>query len=167
MTDLTYIDHPILAIFPNVRGYGYAIFPEQDVLKDYGVAVIKLRDHEAYLERIDQMVKVYEPSVILIPTADGKYNRKRERIRALLEKIREYAKKHDIIVKAYSREQIRGVFEVFGAYSKVQIAEKICNWFPELKDRCPERRGLYMNEDYHQGLFDAISLVITHNFITG
>ena len=166
MNDITYIDHPILSIYPNVRGFGYAIFPEQDMLKDYGVAVIRLRDEETYLDRIDQMVKVYRPSLLIIPTPDGKYNRKRERIRSLLEKIRDYAKQHDIVVKSYSREQIRGVFEVFDAYSKVQIAGKLCTWFPELLDRCPERRELYMTENFHQGLFDAISLVVTHNFLT-
>lgn len=167
MTNEIYIDHPVLCIYPNVRGFGYAIFPEQDVLKDYGVAVIRLRDENAYLDRIDQMVKVYNPSVLLIPTPDGKYNRKRERIRALLEKIKSYAKKNDLIIKSYSREQIRGVFEVFDVYSKVQIAQKICSWFPELLNRCPEKREMYKTENFHQGLFDAISLVITHNFITG
>ena len=164
MNDLTYLDHPILAIYPNVRGFGYAVFPEQDVLKDAGVAVIRLRDEQTYMERIDQMVQVHQPSILLLPTANGKFNRKRERIQALLIKIREYAKKNDLIIKSYSREEIRCVFEVFDAYSKVQIAGKICTWFPELLNKCPGKRITYMPEHIHQGLFDAISLMVAHNY---
>lgn len=163
MKDLMYIDHPILAIYPNVHGFGYAIFPEQNVLKEAGMATIRLREETKYIERILHMIDVYHPSVILLPTRDGKFNRKRERIKALLDKIRYIAKANNIIVKSFSREQIREAFEGFHAYSKIQIAEKICVWFPELTERCPSKRGAYMAEDFSQGIFDAVSLVMTYN----
>ncbi len=164
-TDDMYIES-VLAIYPNVRGFGYAVFLEENNPKDYGIAIIKPRTKEKYLDRIKIMVKVQNPSIILLPTPTGKYNRKRERIQSLIEDIEQYAKAHNIHVKKYSREQIRTVFEQFDAYSKVQIAEKICMWMPDLEDKRPALRKLYMTEDYHQGMFDAISLVITHNFLT-
>lgn len=156
----------IVAIYPNVRGFGYAVFLEENNPKDYGVAIVKPRSNEKYLDRIEAIVRVNNPSVLLLPTPTGKYNRKRERVQSLIEDIEKYAKAHNILVKKYSREQIRTVFEQFDAYSKFQIAEKICMWMPDLEDKRPVYKKLYDSEDYNQGMFDAISLVITHNFLT-
>lgn len=162
MIDQPYIDHPLLAIYPNVRGFGYAFFPEHKVLKEAGTATIALRKEERYIERILGMIDVYKPTVILLPTSDGKFNRKRERIRLLLIKIRSIAKANDIVIKAYSREEIRLVFEEFQAYSKVQIAQALNRWFPDIAKRCSQERKQYMAEDYYQGVYDAVSLVMTY-----
>jgi hypothetical protein len=155
----------MLALFPNVKGFGYAYFLDEHEPKYYGMSVIKPAEKAKCLKRIIAMIETYQPSILLLPTPDGKYNRKRKRIQEILEEIREYAGKQDIPVKTYSREQIRLVFEQFDANSKLEIAEKICIWIPELEKYKPAHRKSYMPEDYYQGMFDAISLIVTHSFL--
>jgi len=155
----------ILALYPNVKGIGYAFFQEEYEPKYYGVSVVKPMNNEKCLKRIVAMIQTYEPSLILIPTPDGKYNRKRKRIQELLQEITLYAKKHNIPAKSYSREQIRLVFEQFDAKSKQEIAEKICIWIPQLEACRPMKRKIFNPEHYYQGMFDAISLAITHFYV--
>lgn len=155
----------ILALYPNVKGFGYAYFRNEPLPKYYGMSVAKVAENGNYLKRIIAMIQTYQPSIIILPTPDGKYNRKRKRIQELLSDIVLYAKKNDIEVKTYSREQIRFVFEQFDANSKLEIAEKICVWMPELEKYKPVHRKTYMPEDYYQGMFDAISLASTHAYM--
>ena len=155
----------MLAIYPNVKGFGYAYFDDEHEPKYYGMSVAKTPENANYLKRIIAMIQTYQPTTILLPTPDGKYNRKRKRIQELLSDIILYAKKNDMQVRTYSREQIRFVFEQFDANSKLEIAEKICVWMPELEKYKPVHRKSYMPEDYYQGLFDAISLATTHSYM--
>lgn len=154
-----------LALFPQGKGFGFAYFTEQYEPDHFGIATIKPPDNTRCLKRIDAMIETYKPNLILLPTPDGKRNRKRKRIQELLQQINHYAKRQDITIKTYSREQIRLIFEQFDAYSKLEIAEKICLWMPRLEKYQPPRRKRYMPEDYYQSMFDAISLYITHSYI--
>lgn len=154
-----------LTIFPHGKGFGYAYFTGQLEPDHFGIATVKPPDNAKYLRRIDAMVLTYQPELILLPTPDGKRNRKRKRIQALLNQIVTYAKQNNITVKTYSREQIRLIFEEFEASSKLEIADKICLWMPTLEKYQPLHRKKYMPEDYYQSMFDAISLFITHNSI--
>lgn len=151
-----------LAIFPNGKGFGYALFVEPYEPKQYGVATIKPTENYRCMRRIDALVETYQPTVILLPTPDGKRNRKRKRVQELLHDISQYAESRNIKILCYSREQIRLVFEQFEARSKLEIAEKICLWMEELERYQPLHRKRYMPEDYYQCMFDAISLFITH-----
>lgn len=155
----------ILALYPNVKGVGYGFYQDEHEPKYYGISVVKPMDNEKCLKRIIAMIQTYEPSLILLPTPDGKHNRKRKRIQELLQEIIISAKKLNIPVKSFSREQIRLVFEQFDARSKQEIADKICIWHPDLEKYKPVHRKLYMPEDYHQGMFDAISLVATYLYV--
>ncbi len=154
----------MLALYPNVKGFGYAYFQEEMKLKHYGMSVSHVHDNGNYLKRMEKMIHDFSPKIILIPTVNGKYNRKRSRVQELIGGIAELGKNYGIPVVSYSREHIRLVFEKFGAKSKLEIAEKICTWFPELRKYCPVKRRNYMPESYYQGIFDAISLAIVHAY---
>jgi len=164
-TSLEYTDRT-LALFPHGKGFGYAFFTSPLEPKQSGVVTIKPIDNGRCMRRIDTMVETYQPTLILLPTPDGKHNRKRKRVQELLQDITTYAKRVDIPVKTYFREQIRMVFEQFEARSKLEIAEKICVWMADLEKYQPMYRKNYMPEDYYQSMFDAISLFITHMHIT-
>jgi hypothetical protein len=143
MNDITYIEE-ILAIFPNVLGFGYAFFQDIYLPKYYGMSIVKPPDNKKCLERIIAMIQTYQPTLLLLPTPDGKRNRKRKRIQELLQNITDYAKENNIAYKCYSREQIRLVFEKFGARSKLEIADKICSVMTEMEKYKPVRRKAYM-----------------------
>ena len=156
----------VLGIFPNMKGLGYAFFKEQNSIDDYGIACIRPMSNRKCMERIRAMVKAYQPSTIIIPARSGKFNRKSKRVKRLIKLIYKLGAENDIIVKEYSREEIRYVFNQFGANSKQEISEKIGTLLPELEHKVPKERNFYDPEPYYQGMFDAISLVIAHNFVT-
>ncbi|HUM50768.1 MAG TPA: hypothetical protein PK431_03095 [Chitinophagales bacterium] len=164
MTEELYFDRPILALYPNTHGFGYALFFDKDKPLHYGMAKLRVRKVEACLRRIDKMIVTYNPSILILPSPDGKHNRKRERIQALLSEIHEYATEKGLQVRIYSRENIRIAFASYKAYSKQQIAETICECVPELGDKCPRQRTNYETESFLQGMFDAISLAYTHYY---
>ena len=164
MNDLIYIEE-ILAIYPNMKGFGYAFFQDIYMPKYYGMSIVKPPDNDKCLKRIIDMIQTYQPTLLILPTPDGKRNRKRKRIQELLQNITEYAMANNITLKSYSRDQIRLVFEKFDARSKLEIAQKICSGMPELEKYKPVRRKAYMPEDYYQGMFDAISLTLTHAYL--
>lgn len=164
MTDNVYFDRPILAIYPNTHGFGYAVFSENDKPIHCGMSKLRVRAVKDYLKRLDKMIITYNPSILILPSPDGKHNRKRERIQSLLSEIHEFATEKGLVVKVYSREQIRIAFGADKDLSKQQIAEKICECLPEYADKCPKERRNYQTETFLQGMFDAISLAYTHYY---
>lgn len=165
MNDILYNSNA-LAIFPNIRGFGYAFFIDDLSPKYYGMIGIRPTDNLKCIRRISEMVKMYEPKIILLPSPDLGRKKRHKRIDELIFEIIEYAKDNGIQIRTYSREQIRMNFEQFDAFTKLEIAEKICIWMPDLLKYKPAKKKSYMPEDYYQGMFDAISLFITHMEVT-
>ncbi|MDB5227437.1 MAG: hypothetical protein JWN78_1630 [Bacteroidota bacterium] len=166
MTDNTYIDHPILAIYPTTLGFGYALFRELETVQESGIAIIRRRFLDQYLERIKLMIKAYKPTVMLLPIPRGFESSKLQRKRELMTAIKKLAKNNDIVVHSYTRKQIQSAFTQFHAINKEQIAQALDKWFPKLAKRCPVERPNYMPADYFQPVYDAASLVATYYSIT-
>jgi len=154
----------VLCIFPTVRGFGYAFFKDEYEPEFHGVVFSKSSESQTCVNRIALMIETYQPTLILLPTPHKKQALKHKRKQILIADIEALASSYDIRVLTYAREQIRLVFEQFDARSKIEIAEKICMWMPSLEKFKPRHRKSYMPEDYYQGMFDAISLNITHQY---
>ena len=88
------------------------------------------------------------------------------RVKQLLKDIAKSAERKEIPVQSYSREQIKDVFSTFNVSTKYAIAQKLIEWFPELEDNVPKIRQPWKSEDYYMGLFDALSLGLTHLYLT-
>ncbi len=165
MINELHFDRPVLALFPNFIGFGYALFNDENAALYCGMVSIRIRNTDSFIERVERMIKIYNPPIIVLPTATGKFNHKRERIQGLLAVISILADKYGIIVKVYSREQIRMAFQQHQADTKQKIAEKISECLPEYKHRCPQRKKNSFTENYNQGMFDAMSLAYTHFYM--
>jgi hypothetical protein len=50
--------------------------------------------------------------------------------------------------------------------TKYEIARTIVKWLPQFKHQMPRFRKPWMAEDYNMGMFDALSLAITHFYVT-
>ena len=79
----------------------------------------------------------------------------------LVEQIAAYAVEEGLPVVKYSRDQIREVFEQFGAVTKYEIAQLLLTEFKELEQRTPRKRTLWVAEDRNMAIFDALSLAMT------
>lgn len=156
----------ILSLYPNARGLGYVCLEMPQKLLDSGVVTVRPICNNRILERITKFVDFFKPTIIIVQDCDSSYSRHSRRVARLVEAITKYADEIKIPVHRYSRQQIRDVFEQFGAKSKYEIAQKIISWFPQLASRAPKIRKAWMDEDYNMGVFDALSLAITHQYLT-
>ncbi len=155
----------VCALFPNALGVGYAIFENPKKLLYQQLVRIRpmcSRKSKAFIEKlIDEL----QPDVVILEDPSAKNSRKRERVTKLIQDIVLACNSKDINVYQYSREHIQNVFEQFGKTTKYGIAVSISEWFPKLKSQLPRPWKLGHSEQHHQGMFDAISLGMTHYYL--
>jgi hypothetical protein len=156
------IDERMIAIYPNTLGFGYVILNEKGEILDYGMVSIRPVRNDKCMDRIHEMVLYYQPKILILE--DYENSNKSERVRKLLKDICEYGE-GNIKVFKYSREQIKDTFDVFGARNKYEVSKKISEAYPQLKSKLPEKRKAWEPENYYQGIFDAMALVLTHHYL--
>jgi Holliday junction resolvasome RuvABC endonuclease subunit len=156
----------VLALYPNARGLGYACVELPQRLLDYGVVTVNPISNGKVLRRVEKFMDYLKPKIILIREGSSLTTFKAARIKKLIDAITTLAGEKNLTVHHYSRDQVKEVFEQFGATSKYQISQKIVSWFPTLKPFAPKVQKAWENEDYYMGIFDALSLIATHQFVT-
>lgn len=155
----------VLAIYPNFRGFGYAFLESPTEPRDCGIVTIRPICNRKCLERIKKFIDYYRPTLIVLQDFSGKYSNKSTRVKTLIDNLISFCHTNQISVKQYSREQIRFVFSQFQVKSKYAIAKKIVEWLPQFKNKMPEVRKPWMCDDYNMGIFDAVSLALTHFYL--
>ena len=157
----------ILALYPNARGLGYACLEmPKKKLRDSGVLTIRPICNGKILKRITAFIDFFKPEIVVIKDYGSDSTRQEQRGVRLVESITKHAKGMQMPVYRYTRQQVRDIFEQFGAKSKNEIAQQIIAWLPELEFHAPRIRKNQMAEEYYMGEFDAISLAIAHRYIT-
>lgn len=159
-------DTTILAIFPNTKGFGYAVMENALTANDYGIVTVNPISNEKIIKRIQDFLDYVKPKAVIVEDYKGLQSRKSKRVEKLIDKITGEATKRNITVSSYPREQIRFVFRQFGAYSKYEISKTIAEHIAHLKVHLRPKRLYYQAEPYTMGIFDAISLGITHFYNT-
>jgi hypothetical protein len=119
----------------------------------------KKLDH--LLTRIGAQFERYSLDALVLQDMSPEGTRRSRRIRQLNDTIAEFAETYGIPVFLYSRDQVRQCFRQFGLATKHGIAETIAKHIPELANRVPRVRKVWMSEDSRMGLFDAAALVVT------
>lgn len=152
----------MIAIYPNTLGFGYVILNDKGEILDYGMVSVRPVQNKKCMDRIHEMTLYYQPKVLILE--DYKNSNKSERVRKLIRNICDYAQDNIRIFK-FSREQVRNTFEVFGAKNKYEISKKISEVYPQLKTKLPDKRKPWEPENYYQGIFDAMALVLTHHYL--
>jgi len=152
----------MIAIHPNTAGFGYVILNEKGEILDYGVVSIRPVQNDKCLARIKEIGCYYQPKILILE--DSKNSNKSERIKELIERICDSGK-DKIKIYQYSREQIKDTFDLFGARNKYEISKKISEAYPQLKSKLPDKRKPWEPENYYQGIFDALALVLTHHYL--
>jgi Holliday junction resolvasome RuvABC endonuclease subunit len=150
----------IFALYPNSAGLGYVCLQIPDKLLGYGVATTKPLSNRRLLRRAEKFIDYYRPKIILLKEAGASKNGARND--RLIEAITTLSGEMNIKVFRYTRQQIKDTFEVFGAYTKNDMVNKIVQMLPDLAVRAPKEKKWYEKEDYNMVLFDAVSLAVTH-----
>ena len=155
----------ILAIFPNARGFGYSCMEGPQSILDSGIITVRPICNSTSLKKMQRIISYFEPTLIVVDNPDCPIARRSDRVKALINSLITYAQNRNLKVAMYSREQIRYVFSEFQAKTKHEVAQTLVRWFPELKEKAPQERKLWDNESYHMGLFDSLSLAVTHFYL--
>lgn len=119
---------------------------------------------ERFLRRVSKFIDFYEPTIVVLRNLEG-HTRRWKQAHELVEAITKFAREKGLPVHSYSRNQVRDAFEVHGTKTKHEIAQKIITWTPVLSKHEPKPRKLWLPEDHRMGIFDAVALAITHNYL--
>lgn len=152
----------VLAVQPNTRGFGFAVFEAGTNPVDWGTKKAKVDKNGECYEHLRIMLHVYAPHIVVIEDCKSS-SRRSERVKELLKKFAKLAKSKDIEVARYSRKDIDACFEPYGATNKVDIARTIAQILPEFAPFVPKSRKVWTSEGYQMGLFDALALALTHH----
>jgi Holliday junction resolvasome RuvABC endonuclease subunit len=154
----------ILSLYPNSIGIGYACLQIPESLIDFGIAKVTPLSNGKLLGRMEKFMDFYKPKVIVLKEAIS--SNRTARVDRLIAAIATLAGEKDIEVFSYGRQQIGDVFETFGCTSKYQMVEKIVTMLPGTATRARRQRKWYEKEDYNMGIFDSLSLAITHAYLS-
>ena len=159
------VNKTILALFPNRWGIGYAIFNTPKDLVDYGIGYVQHVNNKRSITRVKKYLDYYKPDIVLIRNIPHSSVIKCKRTNKLINTISEIVTQKGLGIHHYSRTQIKDVFQQFDVSSKFEISKKIIEWFPSLEARAIPKRKKWMTENSNMGIFDAISLGITHFYL--
>lgn len=165
MTQSTQRRNIVYALYPNANGFGFVYLENPRKLLDYGSVRINPISNRKVLERIKRSLDYLRPYLVIIQDPEGKASRVGRRVRRLIDKIIVLATEENIKIVQYSRDQVRDVFEQFGAVTKYEIAKVLLTEFKELELREPKKRKTWQSESHNMPIFDALSLALTYYWV--
>lgn len=154
----------LLALYPNARGLCYACIQMPSNLIDYGVANPLPFSKARFIKRVEKFIEFYQPKIVVLRGIE-KDTWKNMQSGQLIEGITQLANERGLSVHSYTRKQIRDVFDVHEAKTKHEISQKLISWIPDLAPLAPQPRKLWMPEDHRMGIFDAVALAVTHDYL--
>jgi len=151
----------ILAVAPSTRGFGFVVIEGNETFVDWGVKSVRGDKNKQSLAKIEELIRYFQPGVLVLPDVAAKGSRRAPRIRALIKLITALVGKRAIRVKLISRQKVMRHFFVDGDETKFAVAQIIAARFPEeFAFRLPPKRRPWMSEDYRMGIFDAVALAL-------
>src|SRR5882672_12451344 len=91
----------MLAIDPSTRGFGFAVLEGPNRLIDWGVKETKKDKSARTLKLIDDLIDVYQPSVIVVEDYAGKGSRRCQRVGELINDISKLASQKKVRIKSF------------------------------------------------------------------
>jgi hypothetical protein len=160
----------ILALQPDARQVGYAVFKE-GTLTNWGAQYLgsstplPQRVHRIAMPFFRTLLDRHAPDVVVLPHPTKIFGTARNRF---LRAIRYELARAPGTVTSFGRREIQHSFKELLNVEKInkdQIMRALVKWFPELLRYLPKPRRLWDSEDYWTPMFDAVSLAITflHN----
>jgi hypothetical protein len=149
----------VLAIYPQSRGFAFALFEGWLAPVDWGVQEVRGRDKNTdCLKRVDSVFALHAPDVLVLQDMSEHGTRRARRIKELNQLIAEHAERRAIPVSTYSRAQILERFADHHGMTKQRLAEAIAKYVPALNLYVPLERKPWMSEDARMGIFEAAAL---------
>jgi hypothetical protein len=152
----------VLSIDPHPRGFGYAVFEGPARLVDWGTKDIREDKERIAIHKIEELVWVYQPTVIVVEDCGHRKSRRNPRVRRLTERILASAREFGAEGRTLPLAAVYRAFAGTGAGTKYGIATALVRAFPELMVRLPPKRKPWQSEDSRMSIFDAVALGLTY-----
>jgi Holliday junction resolvasome RuvABC endonuclease subunit len=149
----------IIAVDPSPRGFGFAVIEGPRRLVDWGLVHVpkqKEKNMES-IRRLADLVGLYSPHVLVVEDCGGPGCRRRPRVRTLIADMVTYGDVAGVEVRQITWRAVREA-TVGSRANKEAVAQAVARMFPELADRLPPHRKIWMSEDPRMSLFDAVGL---------
>lgn len=150
----------ILALAPSARGFGYAAMEDLAIL-ECGKKGAKGDKNLRSLSKIEKLMVLFRPGVLVLPDVSAKGSRRAPRIKALHEQVIELATKQNCKVALVSEKKLRVALLGNEKGTKHEIAELLAQRFPaELARKLPPKRRAWDSEDAWMDMFNAVALAV-------
>ncbi len=156
----------VLAIYANAKGFGYAVMEGVMDVQEKGQYTSAPIDNDELMRGVKWCIEKYNPDAIIMENMNDSIYRKVERTKKFAKRVRICAKKRGLGFSTYSRAMIRHVFERWKAYTKYEMALVICDNIPAFENFMYEKPAYPQREQHMVGVFDAVTLGVTHFFLT-
>lgn len=151
----------VLAIAPNSRGFGYALFTTPQKLLDWGIKEVRADKNTRCATLASALIAQAQPNALIIEDCIKTGCRRSVRVRALLGDLAQLAEDSGISVYTYSRRHVMATFNSAGR-SKDAIALAVADNVPALLPWLPRRRRIWESEQHSMAIFEAAALALTH-----
>jgi Holliday junction resolvasome RuvABC endonuclease subunit len=152
----------VLSIDPHPRGFGYAVFEGPARLVDWGTKDVRKDKEQTALHKLEELVRVYRPAVIVVEDCGHGKSRRNTRVRRLTGSILVAAREFGVEGRALPRAAVYRAFAATGAGTKYGIATALVRAFPELMVRLPPKRKPWQSEDSRMSIFGAVALGLAY-----
>ena len=143
----------ILAIAPSARGFGFAVLEDGAIL-DRGNKGARGNKNLHSLFKIEKLMKLFQPGVLVLPDVNAKGLYRAPRIKALHEQIIKLAERQKCKVVLFSGKELRITLLGNVKGTKHKMAAMLAQKFPvELAKKLPPKRRAWENQDGLHGYF--------------
>tara|TARA_R110002051_G_scaffold2660_1_gene14281 strand:+ start:26193 stop:26705 length:513 start_codon:yes stop_codon:yes gene_type:complete len=156
----------VFTLYPNSIGFGYAVMSGALVVLNAQMVQVRPISNALAMKRIREVISYYEPNIIVVEDYEGIGSRKSKRIRNIIDSITRFGIKKHLKISKYSRSDIRYVFSSFNAHTKHEIASVIAENVKNMEHKLMKPRKTSESEKYMAGCFDAVSLGVTHFYMS-
>ncbi len=147
------VPETILAIDPTSRGFAFAVLEAPAFLVDWGERIIPAKTG-GLLRKVGDLLTHHQPAVLVVEDLGAKGCRRQKRAREEINRMEQLAIARGVRVVRVSR---RAVVDTFApGKSKYEVALRLAETFPVLRDRLPRRRKAWMSEDQRMNTLDAL-----------
>ncbi len=162
MEQPTQQDRITLAIYPNDRGFGYAVCRNADTICLWGTKRSIGDKNKACVRKFVQLLNQHQPTDVILEDIPKEQEHRRPRVADLIVSLAQISIAQECNIHFYSRAQIRDAFRTYNAFTKQEIAKAIGAIVPEMKELVPPKRKLWETEPMPMAYFAAASLAFTH-----
>lgn len=149
-----------LAVDPTTKGFAFVVI-EDGLLVDWGVRHAGPIKTSGSLKKLRLLLKQFTPDVLVLEDVNHNSSRRWRRIRQLVGIFAREGRRHHVNIRRVTRRQVQRYFAGYSVpITKHRVALALAERFPELRERLPRVRKVWMTEDERMSIFDALAMAM-------